>query len=119
MGKSNKNIRVIDWTSEADTAGMESSIGGLGGFFSRGMRWSDYIEGGSPVFIERAEAIRVSAIENGIRHTGEHHQFGDDGVPVFSDGTCGSFSFRAWGDLMAAIWSEEEGRDYSYMDFYM
>ena len=41
-------------------------------------------------------------------------------TPVFDDGTVGSFSFRAWGDLMAAIWNTEENTNkYSYMDFYM
>ncbi len=38
---------------------------------------------------------------------------------MFNDGTAGMFSFRAWGDLMAAIWAEHENRDYGYMDFYM
>jgi hypothetical protein len=28
-------------------------------------------------------------------------------------------TFRAWGDFMDAVWSEEEDRDMSYMDFYM
>jgi hypothetical protein len=30
-----------------------------------------------------------------------------------------TFSYRGWGDIMAAIWSEEENKDYNYMDFYM
>ena len=40
-------------------------------------------------------------------------------MPLFSDGKVATFSFRGWGDLMAAIWSEAEDKDYGYMDFYM
>lgn len=41
----------------------------------------------------------------------------DCGCPVFSDGTVSRMSFRAWGDFMAAVWSEEEDKDYCYVDF--
>jgi hypothetical protein len=41
-------------------------------------------------------------------------------TPVFDDGTVGGFSFRAWGDLLAAVWNTAEGTTkYSYMSFYM
>jgi hypothetical protein len=42
-----------------------------------------------------------------------------EGVPVFEDETISTFSYRAWGDLLSAIWSEEENKDYNYMAFYM
>ena len=47
------------------------------------------------------------------------HQNDDHGVPKSDDDTVGLFSFRSWGDLMAAIWSEEEDKDYDYLNFYM
>jgi hypothetical protein len=49
--------------------------------------------------------------------TGAEHQH--QGItPVFSDGRHFAMTFRAWGDFMAAVWSEEEDRNMSYMDFY-
>ena len=54
-----------------------------------------------------------------LKQGGDWHQNDPKGVPVFNDGTVAMFSFRAWGDLMAALWAEHEDCDYSYMDFYM
>ena len=100
---------------------MDISIGGMGGWFGfdeKGQRWKNYIDSISKEFIPYAEAIKESVIANNIRYSGDEHQNKYDGVPVFDDNTIGSFSFRAWGDIMAAIWSEVENKDYSYMDFY-
>lgn len=62
---------------------------------------------------------RTQKRELGIREGGDWHQSDACGCPVFSDGTTALFSYRAWGDIMAAIWSEHDGKDYGYMDFYM
>jgi hypothetical protein len=95
---------------------MVESVGGLGGFFKDGMRWQDYAaRNPGPHY----EALRLAIVERGLKRGGDWHQNSDDGCPVFSDGTSGTFTYRAWGDLLAAVWSEHEGRDYSYMDFYM
>lgn len=113
-------ITVVDWISYSEAEDLESSIGGLGGFFMDGMRGNkDYFDALHEHVKPYAEAIRTSVIKYDVRHTGEDHQGGPDGVPLFSDGTVGTFSWRAWGDLMAAIWSEEEDKDYCYMNFYM
>lgn len=116
-----EKITVVDWVDYNDEKINECpvSIGGLGGWFESGMRWNDYLESlveGRKIY---AEALRNSIIQNEIRYTGDEHQNASDGVPLFSDGTIGSFSFRAWGDLMAAIWSTEDNRNYCYMDYYM
>lgn len=114
-------ITVVDWIDGRGdkTDNYLVSIGGMGGWFERGMRWKDYIESIVDGKKAYAEALRDSILQNNIRYTGSDHQNQDDGVPLFSDGTIGAFSFRAWGDLMAAIWSTEDGMDYSYMDYYM
>jgi hypothetical protein len=65
------------------------------------------------------EELRRSIIANNIRCTGEQHQNGAVAVPLWSNGKVDTYSFRAWGDLMAAVWSTEENKDYGYMDFYM
>lgn len=112
-------MKVIGWIDygEAETW-MEESIGGLGGFFKDGMRWKDYADGFTEKGQEYAEALRTAIVERGLKYNGSQHQNDPEGVPVFSDGTIATFSFRAWGDLMAAVWSEHEDTDYCYMDFY-
>jgi hypothetical protein len=117
--KQKVKVSVVDWISEKEADIKECSIGGLGGFFSDGMRWKDYADKLTSEALPYANAIRQSVIEKNIRLTGNDHQYSDEGVPLFSDGTVGQFSFRAWGDIMAAIWSEKENKDYCYMSFYM
>ena len=111
-------MKVKEWISYNDARNYTDSIGGMGGFFSNGMRWSNYIERIADDYKPYYEAVRADVIEKKIRLTGDRHQYGDAGVPLFEDDTVGTFSYRAWGDLMAAIWSEHENKDYSYMDFY-
>lgn len=116
----NKEITVVEWISESEIDGKEAAIGGMGGFFKEGMRGNkDYFDTFIPEVKPYYEALRKEIIAKGLRITGEQHQYSEGGVPVFSDGKIGSFSYRAWGDLMAAVWSEEENKDYHYMDFYM
>lgn len=110
-------ITVISW-DEADIPEGTAAIGWWGGFFENGMRWQDYLDAFNEKVHPYLEAARQSAIENRIKVTGEQHQY--DGVtPVFSDGRYFQMTYRAWGDFMAAVWSEEEDRDLSYMDFYV
>ena len=119
-------IKVIKWISYEDAEilskiGMlkENNIGGLGGWFQDGHRWKDYIRRFKREAHPYQEALRREIIEKNIKYTGEEHQELSQGVPVFSDFTMATYSYRGWGDLMAAIWSTEENKDYSYVDFYM
>lgn len=112
-------MEVISMISKEESSNHEISFGRLGGFFENGMRWKDYIDTVLPEKRLYAEAFRKFAVSNNIRITGEQHQESSEAVPLFSDGTIMSLSWRAWGDIMAAIWSEEENKDYNYMDFYM
>jgi hypothetical protein len=112
--------RVIGWVS---TASIENrglvDIGGWGGFFRESDDWSAYIANIDKQFVPHHESLRMAIIAKGLRRGGDWHQNSQDGVPVFDDGAVGTFSFRAWGDLMAATWTGEDGRGYGYMDFYM
>jgi hypothetical protein len=83
-----------------------------------GQRWEDFLKVAKPEARPYYEAIRKEIVANKIRWTGQEHQGGNEGCPVFSDGTVCAVSLRAWGDLMAVIWSTEEDKDYCYMDFY-
>jgi len=112
-------IKVIKWSKLKKTKNIKTSAGCImGGFFYNGMRWKDYIKTFSNEVKPYLFALKKEIILKKIRYSGEQHQCGSNGVPVFNDNTRGCFSFRAWGDLMAAIWSTEEDNDYSYMDFY-
>ena len=113
-------MKIVDWLTFEESEGYEESIGGLGGWFNwntTGHRWKDYLEHIPKELIPYAEAIRERVLENNLHFGGNVHQ--QTNVPLFDNNTVGSFSYRAWGDIMAAIWSEAENKDYSYMDFYM
>jgi len=109
-------MKVIGWISHNDLEdGFEESFGSLGGFFKLGMRWTDYLEVWPPEGGEYAEALRKEILKIKLQCEGPDHQ--NCRIPVFSDGTYALFSFRAWGDLMAAVWSEYENTDYSYLEW--
>lgn len=114
-----KEVTVKDWISYDEASGKDVSIGGIGGFFKEGMRWEDYFDDLKDEVKPYALAIRDAVVKGGIKLTGEQHQLSSNGVPLFSDDTTGQFSYRAWGDIMAAIWSTAENRDSHYMEFYM
>lgn len=112
---------VKDWIKYEDAKNFtDNKIGGFGGFFNDGMRWEDYIE----TFTDKAkiyvEALRYEIVNKNLKFTGRDHQSSNhENAPLFEDDTTATYSMRAWGDLMAAIWSQQEDKDYCYMDFYM
>ena len=117
-------MKVINWICYDESKNYkENGIGGLGGFFNfqtSGMRWKDYIENFTEDGKIYVEALRQEILNKDLKFTGaEHQSSNDNNVPLFEDNTVATYSMRAWGDLMAAIWSEKENRDYCYMDFYM
>jgi len=79
----------------------------------------DYLDDYKPDVHPMLEVLRRSIIEHKIRCTGEEHQNGSHAIPLWSNGRVDTYSHRAWGDLMAAVWSTEDGKNYSYMDFYL
>lgn len=112
---------TVKWITnkEADALDEKDNIGGMGGFFNMGMRWKDYLDSFIEEIHPHLEALRESIIESGIWEDGGWHQNAEEpSVPYWSDGKFGTYSFRAWGDLMAAVWSEHYNRDYCYMSFY-
>lgn len=97
----------------------ENGLGGLGGMFKKGMRWEDYKPYYTNYAHEELEQLRSKILENEIRCSGEDHQYNSKSVPLWSDKTVDTYSYRAWGDLMAAIYSTQENKDYCYIDFYV
>ena len=63
--------------------------------------------------------IKDEIIEKKYIFSGEEHQYGLTGVPVFSDGTCFRASMRCWALIMASLYNGQDGQQLSYMDFYM
>lgn len=121
-------MMVVEWIAYPDAEGRrEAPIGGLGGWFGVGgadgwsgnHTWADYLAEWDPSVHHYAEALRHAVVVGRIWECGDWHQ-GEhcNGVPVFDDGTAATFSMRAWGDLLAAVWSEQLGRPFCYMDFY-
>ena len=80
--------------------------------------WKEYIKSVPIEYIEHYNALRESIIEQDMRMSGNSHQYGFEGIPLFNDGTIALFSFREWGCLLSAIWSTEHKKQYDYMNFY-
>lgn len=135
------NLKVVDWiTYQEAQQKAENGLGGMGGWFgvdrshdkdetltdeqkqekrwNAGHRWKDYLGAFKEEVHPALEELRRSILENNIRCTGSEHQYGHSAVPLWSNDKVDSYSMRAWGDLMAAVYSEKEDKNYSYMDFY-
>jgi hypothetical protein len=88
-----------------------------GGFFCRGMRWREYYDKVPYQYRAHIAAIKTHVVRNQLRHTGREYEKGAAVVPVFADGTTAFFTKRGYADLMAAIWSDVDGVDYSYVHY--
>lgn len=120
IGSASSERHVVCWGSyDQATLGGASDIGGWGGSMENGMRWADFLADVDPALIGHYEALRRAIVARGLCRGGDWHQNAADGVPVFDDGAVATFSMRGWGDLLAGVWSTEDGRDRKYMDFYM
>lgn len=110
-------MKVVEWISDDEVGDRKESVGGMGGWFD-GHTWQDYLDAWKPEVRPYFEAIRESVVTTGHWINGKQHQNADDGVPLFEDGTVGQFSFRAWGDLMAAISESVDHGKWNYMNWY-
>lgn len=123
-------MKVERWITNDEADAKTGSFGGMGGWFGASggafdakHTWSDYLDhecGDDAGLRERAEALRASIVDGRVWEDGGWHQneWGEESVPMFDDGTVATFSFRAWGDLLAAVWTKQLGRQFCYMDFY-
>lgn len=89
------------------------------------IRWGNFDENYKMRSYDKEELEKVinlvskEMIDNNTCFSGEFHQTGMNGMPIFSDGTCFRASMRAWGNIMANVKHQLTGEEYSYMDFYM
>ena len=111
-----KEVKFARWIHR-DLDGEYNTIGWFGGGIRPTDKWKDYIEQFDEGVVPYLEEVRRVVVKDGVRATVEEHQYSGF-TPLFTDNTCLELTFRAWGDLMAAIWNEE-GEAHSFMDFYM
>jgi len=69
--------------------------------------------------LEVLRIIKRNIADNEYRFSGEEHQYGRNGAPLLSDGTCFRASMRLFGMIMASVYNYLENKKYTYMDFYM
>jgi len=115
-------IFVKEWVKAPDPQnflGLDTMFIQSGGGVEKGDRWIHYINSVEEWQRPYIEAVREEIIRKGIKWTGKEMQDNPNGTPVFNNGKLGMFTWRAWGDLMAAAWAEDENVDYSYLDFYI
>jgi len=122
-----KEIKFDRWVSWHEGDSLDKApIGGMGGWFNSNLVhkpkeptthvWKDYIDTFKGECHLYLQALKEEILRCDYQITGEQHQAGY--VPVFSDGKAGLFTYRGWGDFMAAIYSTKE-KPLSYMEYYM
>ena len=113
-------VKVKEWITWQEALNKKESIGGMGGWVV-GQKWDEYLKDLIDPAKPYAEGIREAVLKDRIRWGGDWHQSDQyEGVPLFEDDTIGSFTYRAWGDILAAIWNTEKNwRRFSYNSFYM
>lgn len=67
------------------------------------------------LFYERWKEVVRELRRKNYRFTGNYHQYGDHGVPMFDDGMCFMVSMRMWGEVMAQAFPETATQgEYAY-----
>ena len=83
-----------------------------------GMRWGDYVNYFKPESRPHLEELREAVIDNHIFCNSWKYQRELMACPLFDDGTSVTYSRVAWANLMAAVWSSEDDKDYTTQDFF-
>lgn len=106
----NNQKQFKKWIGPDDPCDYEKEMGWLGGWVKEDTGWEAYIErmgekelGCRPYL----ESLKEEIVKNNIQISGEQHQHGEKGIPLFEDGVWLELSFNAWGDLMGAIWGTD------------
>ena len=68
---------------------------------------------------EAEDLVKACIRRNGFKFSGEYHQYGEYGMPMFDDGSVLFCSWRHWGSIMAEAWDPDGDKGLDYMDFYM
>ena len=68
---------------------------------------------------EAEDVVKECIRRNGFKFSGQYHQYGEYGMPMFDDGSVLFCSWRHWGSIMAEAWDPDGSKGLDYMDFYM
>ena len=68
---------------------------------------------------EAEDIVKACIRRYGFKFSGEYHQYGECGMPMFDDGSVLFCSWRHWGSIMAEAWDPDGAKGLDYMDFYM
>ena len=68
---------------------------------------------------EAEDIVKACIRRYGFKFSGEYHQYGGCGMPMFDDGSVLFCSWRHWGSIMAEAWDPDGAKGLDYMDFYM
>lgn len=79
--------------------------------------WQDYVTAQPAEDRHYIEALRKVIVSKKFRAGFYWMDWGARWVPLFEDGTVLDYSSGNWCELQAAIWSEEEGVQYSFNDW--
>mgnify|MGYP000090023119 CR=1 FL=1 len=120
MGEAKPLVLTIEWVALSDERLKDENYMGWMGGWVHGEQWDAYIADFADEARPYLEALKANIVERGLQYTGQQHCEHEDGTPLFNDGKYISLSWRAWGDLMAAVWNTAENTNkYTYMSFYM
>lgn len=112
--------KVHEFISSNDVGDRkDNGLGGLGGWFQNGHTWQDYENQFTDEGKVLVRELRDKIISHGIACTGEQMDSGARCIPLWDDNTVTGYSWRAWGDLMAAVHNFIDGKPHNYMEFYM
>ena len=68
---------------------------------------------------EAENVVKECIRRNGFKFSGQYHQYGEYGMPMFDDGSVLFCSWRHWGSIMVEAWDPDGDKGLDYMDFYM
>ena len=110
---------TVSWQPWVDVAPTGYNLADLWDTEATVARWPEFLAQYAPEWHPDLEAVRRSVIELGIWAGGDWHQENPHGMPVVSSGHYWSSTWRAWGELLAAVWNTELSQQFTYMDFYI
>ena len=108
-------MKIVKWTRGLDCPGtgkQKQRYPAFGDDFS-GMPVEEY----SRLWAE-AERVVVDCIRrNGFKFSGDYHQYGDFGMPLFDDGRIFFVSWRHWGHLVYRAWNPDGNNPMGYCKY--
>ena len=109
-------MKVVKWVTGFDNTKSQSKL-----LYSA---FGEKLAGHPCDEVERAwreaeDVVKECIRRNGFKFSGEYHQYGEYGMPMFDDCSVLFCSWRHWGSIMAEAWDPDGKKGLDYLDFYM